>query len=356
MKPCRPSTRGDRAAVLLRYFENKSLREVGQSLGASEDAAQKRVSRAVERLREFFSKNGVAVGTGGLAVMLSASAVQAAPAGMAGMLSSAALASATAGGGAATFWAFMATTKIKIAALGTLALVSTVTTVVIEKNSQAKLRQGSAAVQQQQARLADVQAEHAQFANLIATANGPFANTPNELQRVRDEAALLRQQTNQLAALREEYRQLQASVADLRQSQGDPNMQIVQITPEMTVGISSAKVLSLAARMYANDHQGQFPTNFAQAESYLAELGQKTNVALAQFEFVYHGTMDALTNYAHPGAIMLVRPKEALKDPDGKLAKSYGWTDGSGQLVGLKDGNFEAWERRHIAPAEPPHR
>jgi DNA-directed RNA polymerase specialized sigma24 family protein len=32
----------DRSAVLLRYFENKSLREVGAALGASEDAAQKR--------------------------------------------------------------------------------------------------------------------------------------------------------------------------------------------------------------------------------------------------------------------------------------------------------------------------
>jgi len=31
----------DRAAVLLRYFENKSLREVGEALGASENAAQK---------------------------------------------------------------------------------------------------------------------------------------------------------------------------------------------------------------------------------------------------------------------------------------------------------------------------
>src|SRR5439155_18741439 len=31
---------GERAAVLLRYFENKSLREVGQALGTNEDAAQ----------------------------------------------------------------------------------------------------------------------------------------------------------------------------------------------------------------------------------------------------------------------------------------------------------------------------
>jgi RNA polymerase sigma factor (sigma-70 family) len=66
----------DRSAILLRYFENKNLREVGEALGASEDAAQKRVSRAVERLREYFSKSNVTIGAGGLAVLISANAVQ----------------------------------------------------------------------------------------------------------------------------------------------------------------------------------------------------------------------------------------------------------------------------------------
>jgi len=80
----------DRAAVLLRYFENKSLREVGQTLGTSENAAQKRLSRAVERLREFFSKRGVTVGASGLVVIISANAVQAAPVGLALTISTAA--------------------------------------------------------------------------------------------------------------------------------------------------------------------------------------------------------------------------------------------------------------------------
>lgn len=69
----------ERASILLRYFENKPLREVGRALGVSEDAAQKRVSRAVERLREFFSERKVAIGTGSLAVLLAANAIQAAP-------------------------------------------------------------------------------------------------------------------------------------------------------------------------------------------------------------------------------------------------------------------------------------
>jgi len=72
----------DRSAILLRYFENKNLREVGEALGASEDAAQKRVSRAVERLREFFSKSNVTIGAGGLVVLVSTNAVQAAPVGL----------------------------------------------------------------------------------------------------------------------------------------------------------------------------------------------------------------------------------------------------------------------------------
>src|SRR5437867_9546035 len=80
----------DRSAVLLRYFENKSLREVGRTFGTSEDAAQKRVSRAVERLREFFVKRGITVGASGLAVVISANAVQAAPAGLAVTISTAA--------------------------------------------------------------------------------------------------------------------------------------------------------------------------------------------------------------------------------------------------------------------------
>jgi hypothetical protein len=68
----------DRTAVLLRYFENKSLREVGTTLGTSENAAQKRLGRAVERLRGFFAKRGVTVGASGLVVVISANGIQAA--------------------------------------------------------------------------------------------------------------------------------------------------------------------------------------------------------------------------------------------------------------------------------------
>src|SRR6266516_2248571 len=92
----------DRMAVLLRFFQKKPMREVGETLGVSEAAAKMRVCRAVERLREFFSKRGVAVGASGLATVLSANAVQAAPIGLSAAISTGAALSGAAMHGAGT--------------------------------------------------------------------------------------------------------------------------------------------------------------------------------------------------------------------------------------------------------------
>jgi Sigma-70, region 4 len=80
----------DRDALMLRYFERKSAQEMAQVLGITHEAAQKRVTRAVERLRELFAQRGVTVGASGLAVVISANAVQAAPFGLAVTISTAA--------------------------------------------------------------------------------------------------------------------------------------------------------------------------------------------------------------------------------------------------------------------------
>jgi len=66
------------------------MREVGQALGISEDAAKMRVARSVEKLRGFFAKNGVACPAGIIAAVLSEKAIQAAPIGFAQSLGAAA--------------------------------------------------------------------------------------------------------------------------------------------------------------------------------------------------------------------------------------------------------------------------
>src|SRR5262249_18373733 len=66
-----------------------------EQLGVSDEAAQKRVNRAVEHLRDYFSKHGLAVGASGLALALSAYAVQAAPVSLASGISGATVAGTT---------------------------------------------------------------------------------------------------------------------------------------------------------------------------------------------------------------------------------------------------------------------
>ncbi|HZL78785.1 MAG TPA: TIGR03435 family protein [Candidatus Limnocylindrales bacterium] len=69
----------DHDAVVLRFFEGRNFKEVGAALGASEDAAKKRVNRALEKLRKFFTKRGVSSTTAIIAGAISANSVQAAP-------------------------------------------------------------------------------------------------------------------------------------------------------------------------------------------------------------------------------------------------------------------------------------
>ena len=85
----------DRAALLLRYFENKSLREVGAALGVSDDTAQKRITRALDRLRKTFSQDGVALTVAALAATLPARAVESAPRALAQSAAHASISSAT---------------------------------------------------------------------------------------------------------------------------------------------------------------------------------------------------------------------------------------------------------------------
>jgi RNA polymerase sigma factor (sigma-70 family) len=48
----------DRTALLLRFCENQSLREVGTAFGITEDTARKRVQAALEKVTKFFQRRG----------------------------------------------------------------------------------------------------------------------------------------------------------------------------------------------------------------------------------------------------------------------------------------------------------
>jgi RNA polymerase sigma factor (sigma-70 family) len=112
----------DRDALLLRFFSGKSHRAISQTLGVSEEAARKRVLRAVERLRAILRKRGVPVAASGLTAILMSQTSQAAPAGLP------AACAARSCGSAGTALAkgaivMMAATKAKVAVIAALAII-----------------------------------------------------------------------------------------------------------------------------------------------------------------------------------------------------------------------------------------
>jgi RNA polymerase sigma factor (sigma-70 family) len=69
----------DRDAIALRFFAGKSFADVSAAFGISEDAAKKRVTRAVDQLRRTFARRGVSMSVLGLATHLSAASMRTAP-------------------------------------------------------------------------------------------------------------------------------------------------------------------------------------------------------------------------------------------------------------------------------------
>lgn len=121
----------DRDAVLLRFFENKKLAEVGRTLGISEDGARVRVNRALEKLRKLFARRGVDSTADAITGAITANSIQIAPAALAKSLTAAAIAKGAAASTSILFLAqgaekTMAGIKFKFAALGVLGLVGAV--------------------------------------------------------------------------------------------------------------------------------------------------------------------------------------------------------------------------------------
>jgi RNA polymerase sigma factor (sigma-70 family) len=85
----------DRDALVIRFLEDRQLREVGRELGVSEEAARKRVGRALERLRENFARRGITASAGTITLMLAGEAGATVPIGLITAITKTALAGST---------------------------------------------------------------------------------------------------------------------------------------------------------------------------------------------------------------------------------------------------------------------
>jgi RNA polymerase sigma factor (sigma-70 family) len=199
----------DRTAILLRFFQNKSLRQVGQSLGASDDAAQKRVSRAVERLREFLSRRGVTTGAAGLVALLSANAVQSAPIG----LGSAITTSVVLAGNAVQTTATLGISKAIAMTTLQKTLISTLLAVAIGATLY-EARRASAA----RATAEEAQRQQAPLSDQVSQLTEQRDQALKRLDATRQDLEELRRSSTDLLAMRAENNRLREDVRSLSRS------------------------------------------------------------------------------------------------------------------------------------------
>jgi RNA polymerase sigma factor (sigma-70 family) len=131
----------DRRALLLRFIERKTFAAVGQSIGASENAARMRVERALEKLRRTLLRHGITSTAGALEIILTQNAVRAAPAGMTSVIVAAGPAP-TAVSTVGTLFSMSALKTVGVVAATAVLIVSVVSSV----NARADRRRGEQAI------------------------------------------------------------------------------------------------------------------------------------------------------------------------------------------------------------------
>ncbi|HEY3864045.1 MAG TPA: sigma-70 family RNA polymerase sigma factor [Verrucomicrobiae bacterium] len=341
----------DRNALVQRFFERKSFQEIGIVLGASENAAKKRVAHALEKLRKHFSRRGIHSTTAVLAGAIMANSIRTAPA----ALADAAAAGAWANGAAVSTSTLslikgalktMAWTKAKMGAVSAIVLASLVAPLLVQHQAQARLRDGGESLRGQTAQLAALKKENERLS--ILAANSSLSQQQlNDLQKLRAEAGPLRRQAEEIGQLRQENRQLAAKTGQ------DKPRTAVQLKEEAMAKAGYGKNWVVGFYHYAEKHNGQFPTNFEDAAAFVPDkIRNLSGVATDQFEIVFQGSPSSLRK---PQDIIVLREKEAQNagdssNPPGQWMKIYTFADGHSELHHEPANNFDDYESAHMIP------
>jgi hypothetical protein len=181
---------GERDALLLRFFEQSSFKEIALALRSGEDAARKRVERALDKLRLLLLRRGITTSASALALALAARGVEIAPSGLAGNI---AVASAAIGASALTTAKIMTMSQLKTA-LAVLVAVAGISTAVVQHRAVEKLRAENEELLAQTQKWAELQADNARLSNLLAQAQRPqlAQEQMSELLRLRGQVGVLR--------------------------------------------------------------------------------------------------------------------------------------------------------------------
>jgi RNA polymerase sigma factor (sigma-70 family) len=207
----------DRKAILFRFYERMDLRSVGQALGTSEDAAQKRVSRALDELQVILTRQGACVSASALGMMLAAQAVTSAPAGLATTLAGTVFAGV---GTSAGLINLLSMTKLKVGVWSVVALASVATPWVMQYRATVEARQENQELRQQLSQLASMAHENQRLSNSLVSTTAPTLPSKelSELLRLRGEVSRLRDAERENARMRQEIANLGSKQEQLRLS------------------------------------------------------------------------------------------------------------------------------------------
>ncbi|MGV3755624.1 MAG: sigma-70 family RNA polymerase sigma factor [Verrucomicrobiota bacterium] len=338
----------DRAAILLRFFEQRDFRAVGLALGSNEDAARMRVNRALEKLQGMLKQKGVAFSTAALGTMLTASVVSSAPAGLSVSIATAALTTATGvtGTGVAGFLQIMTQTKAIIA--GAVLVTGLAGTLVWQHQSTERMGNENASLKKETVALqAEIDSLKRRLQPKAATST--FTDQERtELLRLRGDVGLLRQD---LAEGKRRQKELQETTKGFAAELGQEKVQKKEHEIAM-IHARNAKQWMLAFYMYAAENNGRYPTTFDQATSFVNASfdGGALIKATNDFEIFPLGDRNAID----PGKTIALRGK-ARPLASGAWQRAYGLADGSAQIVGAPDGDFAAAEARYgfVYPPKP---
>lgn len=328
----------DRDAVVLRFLVGRSYAEVGATLGTSEDTAQKRVSRALEKLRESFRRRGLDMGGGLMVAALDFAGTQAAPAGLASTVATGALAAAETASGTATLVLLMKS-KLTLGIVGGAALA---VALAYQQNSLNRLTDENSALRSQ---LAAAMATSPSTAT-AQTADSETLTQPRdpqaELLRLRGEVAQLRQAAR-------ENRNRSTAARDTGASQqldpGELAKAMLAAEAVATRTVNAQKHLALAAHVYSMEHQDRLPTTFEELKPLLGEAlnpdGTVAGVSFDLLEFQPHER----DIYRFETRLILLRERNARQLPDGTWERIYSLSDGSVHRIKHSNGDFGDFER-----------
>lgn len=252
---------GDRDALVLRFLDERDLRGVGNRLGISEDAAQKRVSRALDKLRTILLRKGISATAAALTLALSQQ-ITAAPSTLAAKtLAAAAVGSTLSTGLFPTMIELMKTPFAKFAAIIAIG--------------------GGAAVgfNQQHMRISDLRHENAELAGKVSA----LASLQSENERLKQAAiapsdlARLREQAQEVHRLRGEIGLLRRAMANPPSS---PTPNLPHPVAEETAPVAPETAIQLECRIIGHDITSKDSANVIKLHEFSGVITEPQRIAL----------------------------------------------------------------------------